>query len=252
MISSAAELSEEEQLKSFKPVPVRSAADDVLAVLVDAIRGGLYGIGDRFPKERELAARLGVSRVVLRQAFLKLRDAGIVETQRGHGGGSMVVSLGNLAEVLSHLQGNVRFELVSLLEVRRATEPVAAVLTGRRASSAEKSYLRQLADDLHGHLDDRALFEETDMRFHIALGELSQNPMLNEIIRDLYNRLAVVREPFPDGLVDLQRAVDNQHNLLEAVCGGDPQCILAEVELHLADFERVMLGYTLDVEGCGQ
>lgn len=245
MLLRAAGRSEEEQLKLFSPVPDRSAADDVLAILVDAIRGGLYGVGDRFPKERELAARLGVSRVVLRQAFTRLRDAGIVETQRGHGGGSTVVSLGDLAQVLSHLQGNVRFELVSLLEVRRAIEPTAAVLAGRRASVDDQSHLRQLVAELDNHFDDRALFEEADMRFHIALGTLSQNPLLDEIVRDLYNRLAIVREPFPDGLVELQRAADNQQALLEAVCGRDPQDIAAQVEIHLVDFERAMLGYTL-------
>ena len=48
--------------------------------------------GDQLPPERELAETFGVSRVTLREAIKALRDAGLVESRRGRGGGTFVVS----------------------------------------------------------------------------------------------------------------------------------------------------------------
>src|SRR5687767_14011293 len=70
-------------LTAFSPITLRKASDEVLAVLVDAIRGGLYEIGDALPPERDLAERLNVSRKVLRDAIDELRQAGIVTVRRG-------------------------------------------------------------------------------------------------------------------------------------------------------------------------
>ena len=55
-----------------------------------AIRLGVYPLGTTLPPERELAARLEVSRATLREAMAALREAGLVETTRGRGGGTVV------------------------------------------------------------------------------------------------------------------------------------------------------------------
>ena len=54
-------------LSAFSPIRIRRASDEVLAVLVDAIRGGLYEPGDALPPERDLAERLHISRKVLNE-----------------------------------------------------------------------------------------------------------------------------------------------------------------------------------------
>src|SRR3954468_17593379 len=55
-----------------------------------AIRLGVYPLGTALPPERDLAARLQVSRATLREAMAALREAGLVETTRGRGGGTVV------------------------------------------------------------------------------------------------------------------------------------------------------------------
>ena len=58
--------------------------------LATAIRLGVYPVGSTLPAERELAERLAVSRATLREAMAALRQAGLVETTRGRGGGTVV------------------------------------------------------------------------------------------------------------------------------------------------------------------
>ena len=58
--------------------------------VADAIAGGALGPGDRLPPERDLAVRLGVSRMTVRQGFDALARRGLVE--RGVGRGTFVSS----------------------------------------------------------------------------------------------------------------------------------------------------------------
>ena len=48
--------------------------------------------GEQLPPERELAETFGVARVTLREAIKALRQTGLLESRRGHGGGTFVVA----------------------------------------------------------------------------------------------------------------------------------------------------------------
>ncbi len=234
-----------DRLDVFRPVQLRSASDVVLAVLVDALRGGAYAPGDLLPKERELAERLGVSRPVLRQAFAVLREAGVISARRGPGGGTVVESLANLQDVLAHIQGDARHELRQVLEVRRATEPYAALLCARNASDDDFATLAALVERLSGQRDDRRAFYATDVQFHVVVAELSRNALLAGIVRETLDRVSTLRDPYPYGIVDLDDAVENQRVLSAALPSRAGERALAAADEHLSAFERVMLGAPL-------
>lgn len=236
---------EDDRLTVFRPVRLRSAADVVLAVLVDAIRGGAFTPGDMLPKERDLAERLGISRPVLRQAFAVLRSAGIVSARRGPGGGTVIESLKNLNQVLAHIEGETRFELRQVLEVRRANELYAALLCGERASEADFELLQRLVEDLPDNVHSIPAAMDADMRFHLMVAEKSDNAMLAGIIRDVYNHMAALREPYPYGHVDFDKAIENQWLIFDALCSREPARICTAIDTHNSAYEQVMLGYTL-------
>lgn len=68
----------------------RPAYQQLEEQVADAIASGALGPGDRLPPERDLAVRLGVSRMTVRQAFDALARRGLVE--RGVGRGTFVAS----------------------------------------------------------------------------------------------------------------------------------------------------------------
>ena len=68
----------------------RPAYQQIEAQVADAIAAGTLGAGDRLPPERDLAVRLGVSRMTVRQAFDALARRGLVE--RGVGRGTFVAA----------------------------------------------------------------------------------------------------------------------------------------------------------------
>lgn len=48
--------------------------------IADAIRAGKLSPGDQLDSERDLAERLGVSRNIVRNAYRRLEDEGLIET----------------------------------------------------------------------------------------------------------------------------------------------------------------------------
>ena len=74
----------------LRPVRGHHAFEACVEQLATAIRLGVYPHGTTLPPERELAERLHVSRATLREAMAALRTAGLVETRRGRGGGTVV------------------------------------------------------------------------------------------------------------------------------------------------------------------
>jgi DNA-binding GntR family transcriptional regulator len=157
----------------------------------------------------------------------------------------VVSSLANLAQVLARIAGETRLELRSLLEVRRAVELQAALLTAQRAGPEAFARLTDLVEALPAFTGHDQEFYEADVRFHLALGETSGNPMVAEVIRETFNRISVLREPYPHAHVDFEAALRNQQEYLQAIRGGDPEAIAAAVDHHLGDFETVFLGEPL-------
>jgi GntR family transcriptional repressor for pyruvate dehydrogenase complex len=236
-------------LSAFSPIEVRRASDEVLAVLVDAIRGGLYEPGDALPPERDLAERLNVSRKVLRDAIEMLRGEGIVSVRRGSGGGTVIESLENLTQVCASIQGETRASLRSLLEVRRPVECTGALLAAEHATEEQHALLRRLVLMLDDVVDRPKEFWELDIRFHFAVADISGNPYCATFLRDIFNRMSVIRQQFPYAHVPHLQAMTNQRETLDAIVSRDPARILAAMDEHLAALEYVLLGQRLAAPG---
>ncbi len=132
----------------WRPVRGGNAFEITVARLAQAIRLGLVEVGERLPPERELAERLQVSRVTLREAIGALREAGLLESRRGRSGGTFVVRAGEFtgrpAPTRPLSPARWATPLHDALDFRRVLEPGAAALAatpdpvGRRPGSARR------------------------------------------------------------------------------------------------------------------
>ena len=127
-----------------RPVRGHHAFEACVEQLATAIRLGVYPFGSTLPPERELAERLEVSRATLREAMAALRTAGLVETRRGRGGGTVVTMKpqGPSARTADRTTAAQRKDWLDALSFRRIVEPGAAALAASR----------QLDDAGPGHL----------------------------------------------------------------------------------------------------
>ena len=70
---------------SLKELDTSSLVDKVEAGLVELLQQQKLKVGDSIPKEIELSQALGVSRTVIREALLRLRMMGLIESKKKKG-----------------------------------------------------------------------------------------------------------------------------------------------------------------------
>jgi GntR family transcriptional regulator, transcriptional repressor for pyruvate dehydrogenase complex len=217
----------------------------VVVAIVDAIRGGLYEPGEKLPSSRELASALEVSGAVIREATGILERAGVVSVKRGARGGTFVKTRWIPREVIAEIEGETYEGMKALLEARRALESQAAQLAGRRRTDEDISALRGLVEKLPSLVDDEEEFLAVDIQFHIRLAEASHNEVLARLLREIMSQYVTDRGDYPVGHIDIDRALRNQHDTLEAIIDGSPARIATSIDEHLGSAEEYFLGERL-------
>lgn len=206
------------------------------------ISGGEVGPQQRLPTERELSARLGVSRGSVREAIRTLTTLGVLEVR--HGAGVYVTALrpadlleafGVLAEVCPDST------LVEVLQVRRMIEPAATAIAAARATDADLEHIGALlerleAADHHAAPGDSGAF---DLGFHRQIVTCAGNATLSAVHAGLSS--PTLNERLWSGHDDegLTRDLHADHrSILEALVNRDPEVARAAAAAHVLRVER--------------
>jgi GntR family transcriptional regulator, transcriptional repressor for pyruvate dehydrogenase complex len=163
----------------FAPLETSGRAEVITRRLSDAISLGVLPDGLLLPPETELAERLGVATVTVREALGVLRTAGLIRTRRGRRGGSFVCSPadGGRAALLDRLRGLGQAELRDLGDHYAAVGGACAVLASQRADAADVARLTMLAPAVR---DGRVASEwlRAEGTFHLELAVAAQSARL--------------------------------------------------------------------------
>lgn len=232
-------------LRTIEPLALPRAADAVTRTLIDALRRGELVVGEQLPPGRELAARMGVSRPVLREAIEQLQAVGVLESRRGNGGGVFVRSLTLPTHLLTDRNLDDPRDLVEALEARRTIETSCHLLACERAGDDDLRALAGLVVDLEAATGDPQAFIELDVRFHLRVAAAAQNPTLMAFLAEIFRDLASARARYPTGYGSMEAAIGYQQRTLEAIRSGDPQLVRAAADEHLAGLEEHFLGHRL-------
>ncbi|WP_166267683.1 FCD domain-containing protein [Marinobacter caseinilyticus] len=164
-----------------KSVPISRAVAHRLEQL---ILDGTLAPEQMIPSERQLAARLGVSRAVIREALRELQGRGIIETR--HGKGSFVSHMLPEPETDGPLMqlfiGHSR-TLYDLFEVREELEGKAAYLAAERATEKDQYLITKAFNEME--MADPLTNAELDHAFHRAIVNASHNPVLIHVLNSL-------------------------------------------------------------------
>ncbi len=148
-----------------------------------AIHRGDYMPGDRLPSERDLATRLEVSRVTLREAIRMLEAEGYVVSRRGPKGGHTVTALSEPAGRMHARLRADRHNIVNLMEFRRVNECLAARLAAKLRSEEDLRKIRTAIEDLKA-AENNPRFRKADADFHLAVAMACRNPFVERAIVD--------------------------------------------------------------------
>ena len=189
--------------------------------------------GQRLPAERELSAKLSVSRASLREALIALELGGFVEVRGGSGVyvSEQAAAQDEVAEV-----GPGPFEG---LAARRMIESEIAALAAKMATDAQIDAIMTAVVEMERQHEDRASNEQADRNFHLAIARATGNSAMVGVIDYLWNQRGSLwhklKEHFRTEELRLTTLTDHR-KILEAIAAHDAAGARQAMRAHL---ERV-------------
>jgi GntR family transcriptional repressor for pyruvate dehydrogenase complex len=233
----------------FRPVRTGNAFEEAVERLLQAIKLGVVTYGERLPAERELALRLAVSRVTLREAIRSLQQAGYVESRRGRSGGTFIIyrpgavePVAGGAAQLRRLVDGMGPSLGDVLTLREVVEVGAAEMAARRAlSPEERSVLTsRLADSERASL---AEYRQMDSRLHLAIAEVAGSTPLAALVADVRMRINNLLDAIPLLQPNLDHSTEQHRVMVAAILAGDPETARRTTREHLDGTAALLRGF---------
>ncbi|WP_449064872.1 FadR/GntR family transcriptional regulator [Planomonospora algeriensis] len=227
----------------LRPVRAGNAFEETVERLLQAIKLGL--VVDKLPPERELAVRLGISRVTLREAIRALAEAGYLEVRRGRYGGAFVTYApppprqGDLRRAVADMGTG---HLADALTFRTAVECGAAgVLAAAEPAGEWRETLRRRLAEVNsaGPGDYRRL----DTAFHLSIAELTGSPLLAAACADARLRVTDLLNAIPVLQRNIEHAAVQHEAIVEAILAGDPDAARRAVAEHLEGTAALLRGF---------
>ncbi|HLI12073.1 MAG TPA: GntR family transcriptional regulator [Alphaproteobacteria bacterium] len=180
-------------------------------------------------QELELAARYGGSRTPVREALGRLLQEGLVmRAGRGYA-------------VTTFAPEDVR----QLYEIREALEKMAIRLAIERATDDQLSALVAEVDSHQPVIErgDVASFNHLDSAFHISIARISGNPLLEEAMQQLHDKVKIIRNRELSRHQGLLNAMADHRRILGAMLRRDIAIAEAEMRYHVRSVVALYYGY---------
>ncbi|MEU5051090.1 FCD domain-containing protein [Streptomyces sp. NPDC021096] len=226
----------------LRPVRAGNGFEEALEQILQIMRLGLVARGERLPAERELAERLRISRVTLREVLKVLHDQGLVESRRGRYGGTFVLDRDRSAGEDELRRRVAAVDVEDTLRFREVLEVGAAGLCAAHGLDDEQA-ARLRAALAATHDAPLADYRRLDTMFHLTLAELSGSVSLAA-------QYAAVRATVNDLLDCIPLLVRNlehsqrQHTaLVEAVLDGDADGAREVMREHCCGTAALLRGF---------
>ncbi len=225
----------------FRPVRGGNAYEETVERLLAAVKLGLVGDGERLPSERELAARLAVSRMTVREAIRSLRDGGYFESRHGRMGGTFVTGRPSHAPVREAREVS-HAELADVLAFRAAVELGAvAVAASRKIARAERAHLLSCLDASASAT--LATYRRKDSRLHLAVVELTGSPSLVAAAADARMRVNDLLDAIPILEANIAHSNEQHRRIIGAVLRGAPEAARRAMAEHLEGTAALLRGF---------
>ncbi|MBO9618327.1 MAG: FadR family transcriptional regulator [Niabella sp.] len=162
----------------FKSIENFSLVDRVEANIIDLLHHRKLKVGDSIPKEVDLATSLGVSRTVIREALMRLRIMGLIDTKKKKG--AVITSPDIFSNLAKSLNPYVLSDdtLKEIFEIRLVLEIGMADLLFRRITEEDIKDLKQIVKNEPSATKSFMFNASYEIAFHGKLYAISQNETL--------------------------------------------------------------------------
>lgn len=218
---------------NFKEVDTSSLVDKVESKLVELLQQKKLKVGDAIPKEIELADALGVSRTVIREALLRLRVMGLIESRKKRGA---VITSPDLFGILGKSMNPHILDqdtLREIFEIRLVLEIGMADFLFQRITPEDIAELKEIVLHEPPSTADHLFVIEHEIAFHGKLYEITGNNTLIKFQRML---LPIFDYVHHSGLLKKQgnlKTFVSHRGLVDVLENGSPELFRNAMRNHL-------------------
>jgi DNA-binding GntR family transcriptional regulator len=218
----------------LEPVKIATAQEIVYDRLMDAILSGRILPG-QWLSIKDIALQMNVSRVPVREAFLRLQAGGFISPVKRSSAVVIELSRDNLEETL---------------EIRLNIESMAAKKAAARCTDQTLQQLESLHSEFEKVIrtQDAEKTLKVNKQFHFAIYREAQMPILLEIIESLWNRIIpyfniLLRLISEKGHVLSQESRGFHKAILNAMRHRDPEEVAKWLHVDLTEAYRVVYDF---------
>jgi GntR family transcriptional regulator, transcriptional repressor for pyruvate dehydrogenase complex len=225
-------------------IPLSSAEDTtakgglvsmVIERVNEHVRQNRLAIGDLLPSEGAFAAQLGVSRVVMREAFRSLATMGIIDVGSGRRARVSAIDSNVLAAMIDHAVHIEQISIQQIYDLRRTLEARTVTLAALRRLEPEADRILHLAAAMRADFHDAERVMDHDIAFHEAITAAARNPSFSLVLGGFEK---VMRQTWPIGwrsrTSDALRmeSVESHEEIARAIKARNPQAAQVAMAEH--------------------
>jgi len=227
-------------IDGLKNLDTGSLVDRVEKMLIDLFIEKGFKAGDSIPTELELTDALGVSRTVIREAMLRLKMMGLIETKKHRG--SIITS----PDLISILEKSMNPSLLDnmtlkeIFEMRLSLEIGMADFIIERVTPEDIKELREIVGKDPDTSFDHIFRVDDEIKFHGKLYDITRNETLKKFQRLL---LPVFNYVHLSGVLKHPIVINkfaSHKDLVDVIESGDAEALRKAMRNHLENhFSRL-------------
>lgn len=227
--------------KDLTVIDNQSLVDRVEAKLVGLLQQRKLKVGDTIPKELDLANALGVSRTVVREALLRLRLVGLIESKKKKG--AVITSPDIFSTMSKSLNPHILDDgtLKEIFEIRLVLEIGMADLLFRKVTQKDISDLKKIVKNEPEDSKCQMFNADYEIRFHGKLYEITGNETLKRFqkmllpVFDYVQKSTILKHP------DKRKKFVSHKQLVSLLETGTPEKFREGMRSHLENhFSRIL------------
>lgn len=164
-------------------------SDQIVDTIIKQITGGFWKLGEKIPKEVDLAVLFNVSRNITREALKVLETNQILISKVGVGTFVSQNALKNIRfmEFLEHLRNDRDF--TALFDTRLMIEPQLAYYAALRHTEEDIKVIDIYLDKAHQVIENMDETIPDDFPCHMAIANMSKNITLSNLLYSILDHL---------------------------------------------------------------
>lgn len=207
--------------------PAASLTDQAVEAIRQAVRTGALRPGHLY-SAYQVAAMLGVSRSPVREALMRLAEAGMVTFERNRGFRIVIPGPADIAEI---------FQLRLLLEVAAARQAAREPPSGLVADlHRELEQMRAAALD-----HDEAVFMRHDQKLHELILRATGNGRMVSLVGNLRDITRILGASTVDRSRDLHAVAKEHEPIIDAIAAGNVEAAAETMSYHVSHTGKLLV-----------